>query len=181
MTKTVVVHAGHLLDVKIGKTLANQTILIQGDKIASVGSDAQVPAGAQVIDLPNATVLPGLIDAHTHLTMNPNFGYSMLGISVPRQALIGAHNARVTLEAGFTTVRNVGAFSYADVALRDAVNAGDVPGPRMLVSGPPLSITGDIAITICCRTSTTRPIRAWPMASRRCSTRRARSSSMERI
>jgi len=142
MTKTVVVHAGHLLDVKIGKTLANQTILIQGDKIASVGSDAQVPAGAQVIDLPNATVLPGLIDAHTHLTMNPNFGYSMLGISVPRQALIGAHNARVTLEAGFITVRNVGAFSYADVALRDAVNAGDVPGPRMLVSGPPLSITG---------------------------------------
>ena len=79
MTKTVVIHAGHLLDVKTGKTLANQTILIQGDKIASVGSDAQVPAGAQVIDLPNATVLPGLIDAHTHLTMNPNFGYSMLG------------------------------------------------------------------------------------------------------
>jgi imidazolonepropionase-like amidohydrolase len=141
--RTVVIHAGHLLDVKTGKTAANQTIIIQGDKIASIGgSNTQVPAGAQVIDLPNATVLPGLIDAHTHLTMNPNFGYSMLGISVPRQALIGAHNARVTLEAGFTTVRNVGAFSYADVALRDAVNAGDVPGPRMLVSGPPLGITG---------------------------------------
>jgi len=181
MTKTVVVHAGHLLDVKIGKTLANQTILIQGDKIASVGSDAQVPAGAQVIDLPNATVLPGLIDAHTHLTMNPNFGYSMLGISVPRQALIGAHNARVTLEAGFTTVRNVGAFSYADVALRDAVNAGDVPGPRMLVSGPPLSITGGHCDNDLLPYEYHETIRAWPMASRRCSTRRARSSSMERI
>ncbi|MFY9646188.1 MAG: amidohydrolase family protein [Terriglobales bacterium] len=140
--KTVVIHAGHLLDVKTGKTLSDQTILIQNDKIVSVGPDSKIPAGAQVIDLPNATVLPGLIDAHTHLTMNPNFGYSMLAISVPRQALIGAHNARVTLDAGFTTVRNVGAFSYADVALRDAINAGDVPGPRMLVSGPPLSITG---------------------------------------
>ena len=75
----MVVHAGHLLDVKTGKTLTNQTIVIQGDKIASVGSDAQVPAGAQVIDLPNATVLPGLIDAHTHLTMTTNFGYSRLG------------------------------------------------------------------------------------------------------
>jgi len=140
--QTVVIHAGRLLDVKTGKTLTNQTILIRGDRIASVDADTQVPAGATVIDLPNATVLPGLIDAHTHVTMNPSFGYSMLGISVPRQALIGAHNARVTLEAGFTTIRNVGAFNYADVALRDAINAGDVPGPRMLVSGPPLSITG---------------------------------------
>ncbi len=140
--RVVVVHAGHLLDVKTGKTLTNQTIVIQDGKIASVGSDAQIPAGAPVVDLSNATVLPGLIDAHTHLTMNPNFGYSMLANSIPRQALIGAHNARVTLEAGFTTVRNVGAFNYADVALRDAINAGDVPGPRMLVSGPPLSITG---------------------------------------
>jgi imidazolonepropionase-like amidohydrolase len=141
--RTVVIHAGHLLDVKTGKTAANQTILIQDDKIARIGGpDVQVPAGAQVIDLPNATVLPGLIDAHTHITFNPSFGYQTLGISVPRQALIGAHNARVTVEAGFTTVRNLGASGYADVALRDAINAGDVPGPRMLVSGPALSITG---------------------------------------
>ena len=140
--KTVVVRAGHLLDVKTGKMLANQTIVIQGDRIASVGSDAQVPAGAQVIDLSNATVLPGLIDAHTHVTFNPNFGYSSLAISVPREALIGAKNARLTLEAGFTTIRNVGAKGYSDVALRDAINAGDVPGPRMLVSGPALSIAG---------------------------------------
>jgi imidazolonepropionase-like amidohydrolase len=128
--------------VKTGKTLTNQAIVIQGDKIASVGAEGQVPAGATVIDLPNATVLPGLIDAHTHITFSPNFGYSRLAISVPREALTGARNARVTLEAGFTTIRNVGASGYADVALRDAVNAGDVPGPRMLVSGPALSITG---------------------------------------
>ncbi|MBI1739668.1 MAG: amidohydrolase family protein [Candidatus Koribacter versatilis] len=140
--KTVVIRAGRLLDVKTGKTLTNQTIVIQGDRIASVGADAQVPASATVIELPNATVLPGLIDAHTHITFNPNFGYSRLAISVPREALIGAKNAKVTLEAGFTTIRNVGASGYADVALRDAVNAGDVPGPRMLVSGPALSITG---------------------------------------
>jgi imidazolonepropionase-like amidohydrolase len=141
--KAVVIHAGRLLDVKSGKTLTNQTIVIQADKIASVGGASTViPDGAQVIDLPNATVLPGLIDAHTHLTFNPHFGYENLGISVPREALIGAHNARLTLEAGFTTVRNVGASGYADVALRDAISAGDVPGPRMLVSGPALSITG---------------------------------------
>jgi imidazolonepropionase-like amidohydrolase len=143
--KTVVIHAGRLLDVKTGKTLTNQTIVIQGGKVASVGSvgsDAQVPAGAEVVDLPNATVLPGLIDAHVHLTMATNFGYSRLGISVPREALTGARNARVTLDAGFTTVRNVGASGFSDVALRDAINAGDVPGPRMLVSGPALSITG---------------------------------------
>jgi imidazolonepropionase-like amidohydrolase len=140
--KTVVIRAAHMLDVKTGKTLTGQTIVIQGDKIASVGVDAQVPAGATVIELPNATVLPGLIDAHTHITFTPNFGYSRLAISVPREALTGARNAKVTLEAGFTTIRNVGAGGYADVALRDAVNAGDVPGPRMLVSGPALSITG---------------------------------------
>ncbi|HTZ98299.1 MAG TPA: amidohydrolase family protein [Terriglobales bacterium] len=140
--KTTVLHAGHLLNVRTGATLSNQTILIQGDKIVSVGSDPQIPPGATVIDLPNATVLPGLIDAHTHLTFTPNFGPSRLTVSIPREALYGARNARVTLEAGFTTVRNVGAYGFTDVALRDAINAGDVPGPRMLVSGPMLSITG---------------------------------------
>ena len=140
--KTVVIRAGRLLDVKTGKTLTNQTVVIHGDKITSVGADTQQLVGAQIIDLSNATVLPGLIDAHTHLTMTTNFGYSRLAISIPREALTGARNARVTLEAGFTTVRNVGASGFSDVALRDAINAGDVPGPRMLVSGPPLTITG---------------------------------------
>ena len=141
-SKTVVIRAGRLLDVRTGKTLANQVIIIQDDKIASVGSGTQIPAGAQVIDLSSATVLPGLIDAHTHITMTTNFGYSRLGISIPREALNGARNARVTLDAGFTTIRNVGASGFTDVALRDAINAGDVPGPRMLASGPALSITG---------------------------------------
>ena len=142
--KTVVIHAGRLLDVKTGKTLTNQTIIIQGDKITEVTGavDQIMPKDATVIDLPNATVLPGLIDAHTHITMTTNFGYSRLAISVPREALNGARNARVTLDAGFTTIRNVGASGFTDVALRDAINAGDVPGPRMLVSGPALSITG---------------------------------------
>ena len=142
--KTVVIHAGHLLDVKTGKMLTGQAIIIQGDRIIQVAAiiDRLVPSGTVFIELPDATVLPGLIDAHTHITFNPNFGYSQLADSVPREALIGAHNARVTLEAGFTTIRNVGARGYADVALRDAINARDVPGPRMLVSGPALSITG---------------------------------------
>jgi imidazolonepropionase-like amidohydrolase len=140
----VAVHAGHVLDVNTGKLLNDQMLMIVDGRIVSVGSagEAKVPTDAVRIELPNATVLPGLIDAHTHLTMEPRFGYDRLAVSVPREALIGAKNARLTLLAGFTTVRNVGARDFTDVALRDAVNAGDVPGPRMLVSGPALSITG---------------------------------------
>jgi imidazolonepropionase-like amidohydrolase len=141
--KHVVIHAGHVLDVKTGKLLSDQTIVIEDGKIVSVGSamSAKPPADAILIDLSKATILPGLIDAHTHLTYE-QFGYESLAISLPRQTLIGAKNARITLQAGFTTVRNVGAEGYTDVALRDAINAGDVPGPRMLVSGPALGITG---------------------------------------
>jgi imidazolonepropionase-like amidohydrolase len=87
--------------------------------------------------------LPGLIDCHTHLTFEPSHsGYESLGISTPRQALYGAKNAKLTLEAGFTTVRNVGAGGYSDIALRDAINAGDVPGPRIDASGPAIGVTG---------------------------------------
>jgi imidazolonepropionase-like amidohydrolase len=138
----IFIRAGRLLDVRTGKVLTNEVIAIHGDKIIKVGPEGGNLPGDTVIDLSNATVLPGLIDAHTHLTMTTNFGYSRLGMSVPREALTGARNARVTLDAGFTTVRNVGASGFSDVALRDAINAGDVPGPHMLVSGPPLSITG---------------------------------------
>jgi imidazolonepropionase-like amidohydrolase len=143
-SKSVVIRAGHVLDVKSGKLLSDQTLVIEDGKIVSVGASAEAkpPADAVRIELPDATILPGLIDAHTHLTMDPKFGYEELGVSIPREALIGAKNARATLQAGFTTVRNVGASGFTDVALRDAINAGDVPGPRMLVSGPPLSITG---------------------------------------
>ena len=142
--KRTIVRAGKLLDMKSGKLQSNQLVVIEGDKIVSVGPASEIKPSSSdtLIDLSNATVLPGLIDAHTHLTFNPHFGYETLAISVPREALTGAHNARLTLEAGFTTVRNVGARGYSDVALRDAINAGDVPGPRMLVSGPALSITG---------------------------------------
>src|SRR5438309_5214484 len=140
-----VIHAGHMLDVKAGKMLDNITIVIDGDKITSVssgGSQSDNQAGAHVINLPNATLLPGLIDAHTHLTFDPNFGYQQLGVSIPKEALISAKNARITLEAGFTTVRNVGASGYTDIALRDAINEGMVPGPRIMASCPALSITG---------------------------------------
>jgi imidazolonepropionase-like amidohydrolase len=137
-----VIHAGHMLDVKSGKFLSDQTIVIADGKIVSIGEASRGPADAQRIDLPNATILPGMIDAHTHLTFDPTFGYERLAISIPRQTLTGAKNARITLQAGFTTVRNVGADGFTDVALRDAINAGDVPGPRMLVSGPLIGITG---------------------------------------
>ena len=139
-----IVRAGKLLDVRTGKTLTNQAIVIEDGKIVSIGPDsgATADANVKVIDLSSKTVLPGLIDAHTHLTFNPRFGYDTLAISVPREALIGAKNARVTLLAGFTSVRNVGANAFSDVALRDAINAGDVPGPRIDASGPALGITG---------------------------------------
>ncbi|MDT4969656.1 MAG: hypothetical protein QOJ64_4393 [Acidobacteriota bacterium] len=144
--KRILIRAGRLIDVRAGRVLSDQAILIEGDRIKEVGS-AQVmasrAAGAEVIDLSNATVLPGLIDAHTHLTGNPDqIGYASLGISVPREALYGARNARLTLEAGFTTVRNVGAGGYSDIALRDAIDAGDLPGPRMDASGPAIGVTG---------------------------------------
>jgi imidazolonepropionase-like amidohydrolase len=135
-----VIHAGHMLDVKTGQTLNDVWVVIDGGKIIRAGTGA-VPA-ANILELPSATLLPGLIDAHTHLTGEPNFGYQQLGISLPKETLIGAKNARITLEAGFTTVRNVGAPGYTDVALRDAVNEGMIPGPRMVVSGPALGITG---------------------------------------
>jgi len=140
-----VVKAGRLIDVAAGRVRNDQVIVIQGGRIVAVGPAAgtNVPAGASVVDLSGKTVLPGLIDTHTHVTGDPSlppyYGY---GISVPREALKGARFARETLLSGVTTIRNVGAAGYADVALRDAINDGDVIGPRMLVSGPSIGITG---------------------------------------
>ena len=139
-----VIHAGELFDPETGRLLDHPVVVVAGNRIESVGAgNVTLPAGAHVIDLGDATLLPGFIDVHTHLTTNAGSGgYEGLGVSVPRSALTGAKNARVTLLAGFTSVRNVGAEGYSDVALRDAINAGDVIGPRMQVSGPPLGISG---------------------------------------
>jgi imidazolonepropionase-like amidohydrolase len=135
-----------LLDVRTGQMLSDQTVVFDATgTITSVGasSSTKLPTGINAIDLPSATCVPGLIDVHTHVTGDPtSSGYSSLGISVPSEAITGVRNARLTLRAGFTTIRNVGASAYTDVALRDAINAGDIEGPRMRVSGPPLSITG---------------------------------------
>ena len=144
-SQIVVIRAGKLFDSVAGRMVDHPIVVISGNKIESVssGTNPSLPVSAKVIDLGEATLLPGLIDVHTHLTLNTGGGgYDRLGISTPRAALIGAKNARLTLLAGFTTVRNVGAEGYADVALRDAINDGDVIGPRMQVSGPPLGITG---------------------------------------
>ncbi len=140
-----VVDAGRLLDVDSGRLQADRRILIVDGRIESIASqrDIEIPSGAEYVDLSEMTVLPGLIDMHVHLTGNAEAqGYGNLAASLPRNTLFGAANARRTLQAGFTTVRNVGAGGFADVALRDAINYGDVVGPRMRVSGPSLGITG---------------------------------------
>ena len=140
------VRCGKLLDVRSGHLLSDQTVIFdETGTITSVtaSSTAKLPQGITPINLLGATCLPGLIDVHTHLTSDPSYsGYEGLGISVPREAITGAKNARRTVQAGFTTVRNVGAGGFSDVALRDGINAGDIEGPRMFVSGPALGITG---------------------------------------
>lgn len=141
----IAIHAGKLLDPVSGKVLIDQIIVIRGNRVVSVGPSAQVrpPADARLIDLSNDTVLPGLIDVHTHLTANPEeSGSNALTVSTPQETIVGVVNARRTLEAGFTAVRNVGAGGFTDVALRDAINEGMIPGPRMQASGPPLGATG---------------------------------------
>jgi len=143
-TRTLV-RSGHLLDVHTGKILDAQTIVVSGDRILSIAPTSSTPAAAndKVVDLGSMTVLPGLIDVHTHLTMNTNFDpLPRITETDAKGAINGVTNARVTLMAGFTTVRNVGADGFVDVDLRDAINAGQIPGPHMQVSGPLIGITG---------------------------------------
>ena len=139
------IRAGHVIDVHTGNELADETVIVQGDKIIGVAKTAETPAkaGDRVVDLGNYTVLPGMIDVHVHLTMVTNFDpYFELSMTPAKEAILGVENAKTTLEAGFTTVRNVGANGWTDVALRDEINAGHIPGPHMQVSGPALGITG---------------------------------------
>jgi imidazolonepropionase-like amidohydrolase len=139
------VRAGHLLDVKTGHLLSDQTIVVTGDTIQSIGPTASTPAqpSDKVVDLSSLTVLPGLIDVHTHLTMTPDFDpFAEVTSTSAKQAIDGVVNARTTLMAGFTTVRNVGADGFVDVDLRDAITSGQIAGPHMQVSGPLIGITG---------------------------------------
>ncbi len=140
-----VIRAGRLVDPARGVVLTDQAIVVQGERVVSVQPFAgfSVPPGARRIDLSQQTVLPGLIDVHVHLTFDASDeGANSLTVSIPDQAIRGVANARRTLEAGFTSARNVGADGFTDVALRNAINEGRVEGPRLEVSGPPLGATG---------------------------------------
>ncbi|MBI1762237.1 MAG: amidohydrolase family protein [Acidobacteria bacterium] len=141
--KRIAIKAGRLFDSKTGGVINNAFILIEDDKVTAVGPNVTVPAGAEVIDLKDKFVLPGLIDCHTHVTGQPENFYEDLFRKSPIDVAITAHiYAKRTLEAGFTTIRDVGASEYIDVALRNAINAGKVPGPRMQVATLALSSTG---------------------------------------
>ena len=135
--------AGALIDTLQGETVANPVVEIRGERIVSVKSGGPVPDGATVIDLGDATILPGLADMHTHLTFyDTDFGMETLALSSADFAIRGVVNARQALLNGFTAGRDLGAFAFSDVALRNAINDGKIPGPRLQVSGPAISATG---------------------------------------
>lgn len=143
----IAVKAGHLVDVENARVLDKQLILLRAGKIEAVGSDLKIPAGAKIVDLSGKTVLPGLIDCHTHLAdgdqkLNAD-PFNQLRRTASQVVLESVPNARVTLESGFTTVRDAGVYrALNDVALRDAINKGYIVGPRMFVAGAYITITG---------------------------------------
>jgi imidazolonepropionase-like amidohydrolase len=143
----IVLRAAHLFDSVSGKLVDNGVVIVSGTRIQAVGSDAKIPDGAKIIDLGDATLLPGFIDAHVHLSMesSPNWyhdWYDGIMRFPAEQALYGAHYAKATLEAGITTVRDVGSNDYISLGLRNAINAGVIPGPHMLVSNYAIGSTG---------------------------------------
>jgi imidazolonepropionase-like amidohydrolase len=150
--QTTVIRAARMFDPKSGAVIPNAVIVVTGSRIVSAGTNAVVPAGATVIDLGNAMVLPGLIDAHTHLLQNydgrlgdddPNMVLTVATLGTVRRALLGAAMGRQDLEAGITTVRDLGNSGLnGDVALRDAISAGWVTGPRIVASTRALSAAG---------------------------------------
>ncbi len=139
----IVVRAARMVDVSRGQLVAPAVVVVSGGKIRSIGA-SDVPAGARTIDLGDLTLLPGLIDAHTHLTMDISGDWVTRSVrELPADAALrGAHNARLTLLAGFTTVRDVGAGGFADISLMNAIDAGMVIGPRMIPSAHAIGITG---------------------------------------
>jgi imidazolonepropionase-like amidohydrolase len=145
-TRTVL-HAARLLDVDSGRVLHDPWVVIDGERIASVTEGGTAPAGAKVIELGDVTLLPGLIDVHVHLTSDPststgNYYQDAITLGPMDYAVLAPMLARRTLDAGFTTVRNVGAGDYIDVALRNAIDRGQLIGPRILAATVPIGSTG---------------------------------------
>ena len=141
----IAIRAGHLIDTLAGRATGAQVIVVRDGLIVDVGPDAQVPGGARVIDLSAYTVLPGRMDAHTHLTIDQRNQDPLAELehTAAERAFGAIPNARAVLLAGFTTVRDLGSYrALVDVALRDAINRGDVIGPRMYVAGAYITIAG---------------------------------------
>jgi imidazolonepropionase-like amidohydrolase len=141
----IVIKAARLFDGRGGEPIGPAVVRVEGEKIVQVGSNVEIPAGAQIVDLGPAILLPGLIDLHTHLTnrMGVHWEDGLTKTTPGHDALWGARNARVTLMAGFTTCREMGpTWPYVDVDLRNAIDQGAVPGPRLLVAGNYVSSTG---------------------------------------
>src|SRR2546430_3764055 len=150
--QSVVLKAARMFDGKSNTLVQNAVVIVQGDKIVEAGSNLPIPNGAQVIDLGDATLSPGFMDAHTHLTLDFSGDYNLrrlkeIDLNVSEQAIIATTHARATVEAGFTTVRDLGSRfvrsrEFVDVALRNSINKGVIVGPRMLVATKGIGATG---------------------------------------